>query len=99
MDFTEEIEIGASLSSSELARVQTLLQQYRRSFATHSTEIGRTDLAEHIINTGDARPVRQPFRRMAPPEKKKVEEIVREMKTQGSYSSFIHHRGRARSYS
>lgn len=44
-------------------QLQALLNEYRDIFAMNDRELGRTDLVEHHIDTGDASPVRlRPYR-------------------------------------
>ncbi|VDI73301.1 Hypothetical predicted protein [Mytilus galloprovincialis] len=61
-------EMDIDLSKSDLTETQkyqllTLLGQYRQAFAKDVTELGCTKIGKHIIDTGDANPVRQfPYR-------------------------------------
>ncbi|CAC5407335.1 unnamed protein product [Mytilus coruscus] len=61
-------EMGIDLTKSDLSETQkyqllTLLGQYRQAFAKDITELGCTKIGKHIIDTGDANPVRQfPYR-------------------------------------
>ncbi|VDI48903.1 Hypothetical predicted protein [Mytilus galloprovincialis] len=57
-------EMDIDLSKSDLSETQkyqllTLLGQYRQAFAKDITELGCTKIGKHIIDTGDANPVRQ----------------------------------------
>jgi hypothetical protein len=44
--------------------VRLLLVKYADLFAKSDIDFGKTHLVEHDINTGDARPIRQPPRRV-----------------------------------
>jgi hypothetical protein len=44
--------------------VAELLSEYRDAFSKDDNDVGRTELVEHVIETGDARPVKQPPRRV-----------------------------------
>ena len=47
------------------------------------SELGRTSLVKHVINTGDHPLVRQPVRHTPFALRNKVDEMVQEMLTQG----------------
>src|SRR5258708_34233579 len=40
-----------------------LIHEFRDVFSKHEYDLGRTDLLEHVIETGDARPVREALRK------------------------------------
>ena len=52
------------LSDEQMIRVKQLLAKHLQVFAKSKTDLGRTDLITHKINTGDARPVKQAPRRI-----------------------------------
>ena len=52
------------LSSADLQQLQTLVYQHRRVFSLHSTDVGHTTAVYHSIPTCDARPRKQPLRRL-----------------------------------
>jgi len=51
------------LDSGQRAKVRILLTRHRGILSTGDHDIGRTDLVEHRIDTGNARPIRQPLRK------------------------------------
>lgn len=44
--------------------------------STDDDDLGRTTLAQHQIDTGDAAPIRQPPRRLAPCQREEVHKLV-----------------------
>ncbi|CAC5360399.1 Retrovirus-related Pol polyprotein from transposon 297 [Mytilus coruscus] len=81
-------EMGIDLSKSDLSETQkyqllTLLGQYRQAFAKDITELGCTKIGKHIINTGDANPVRQFPYRTTPKTKEEINTHLDEMEEQG----------------
>jgi len=69
-----------TLSSTEEAALQALVREYADVFALDSSELGATDLVQHVINTGDHPPVHQPALRIL---FDKVERLVNYMLEQG----------------
>lgn len=60
-----------------------LLMEFRDCFAGPSEELGLCSAAEHVIDTGDARPVKQPSRSSAWKERELIRGQVNEMLNQG----------------
>jgi hypothetical protein len=56
--------LHCSLTSEQFERAQSLLVQFQDVFSRHDTDLGRTFLVEHTINTGTAQPIKQPPRRV-----------------------------------
>ena len=54
----------ASLEPKEQERLFILLVKYADVFALSNDKLGRTDILQHEIYTGDAPPIRQHFRRV-----------------------------------
>ncbi|CAC5405010.1 unnamed protein product [Mytilus coruscus] len=52
------------LSTDEKGKVANVLNKFQEVFSKHEFDIGLTDLVEHSIDTGDAKPVRLPPRRV-----------------------------------
>uniref|UniRef100_A0A3B5QSD1 ribonuclease H n=1 Tax=Xiphophorus maculatus TaxID=8083 RepID=A0A3B5QSD1_XIPMA len=71
----EKVE-DANLNSAEKGGLLKLLDNYSDLFDGH---LGRTSLAEHIIVTGDAKPVNLPPYRTSPAKKQIIEEQVQKM--------------------
>ena len=56
-------DLPNKLTSEQKEQVREVLVQNRNIISTSEYDIGRTDLVEHRIDTGDNRPIRQPLRR------------------------------------
>jgi hypothetical protein len=61
------------LSNGEFQELEELLAEYKDFFAVDSEDHGRTNKVYHLIDMGDARPIRQPPRRL--PQAKQAEVI------------------------
>ena len=72
------------LNSSQEERLQVLLKEYNDIFATDSKPFGRTHLAEHIIDTGDASPIHQGLRPTSPSDRAVVQSEVTKMLEAGA---------------
>ena len=70
-------------SPEEQEVIKATLYKYRDTFSKDENDLGQTHLIEHAIDTGDARPIKQPPRRvpiaLAEDERKAIEQ----MKQQG----------------
>ena len=64
------------LSQDQATEVEMLLRKHRDVFAANKEELGRTSLTQHEINAGDARPIKQPARRMAYAMRNEAEEEI-----------------------
>ena len=53
-----------NLSEAAQCVLRALLLKHKYLFAKDDNDLGRTDLVVHDMNTGDARPIRQPHRRV-----------------------------------
>ena len=60
-----------------------MLEEFSEVFALDPKEVGRTELVQHKINTGEHAPVKQSLRRIPFSMRKKVEEMVEEMLKNG----------------
>ena len=67
----------------ERSQFSELIKEFQDVFALSPAELGHTNVVEHTINTGDASPLRQPPRRIPFALRSKVDEMVRDMMTQG----------------
>ena len=56
----------ASIESGEQESLFALLLEYADVFALCNDELGRTNVLQHQIYTGDSLPIRQHFRRVCP---------------------------------
>ena len=66
------------LSNSEKELLFVLLMEYADVFSFHS-DLGRTDLTKHHIDTGDSQPVHQLPRRVSPARRQEVRQLLNEM--------------------
>uniref|UniRef100_A0AC34F952 RNA-directed DNA polymerase n=2 Tax=Panagrolaimus sp. ES5 TaxID=591445 RepID=A0AC34F952_9BILA len=57
-------------------RLKQLIEKYHAAFAVSDDEFGRTNVCEHTIDTGDARPIKQPARPVPLPMKHEVKNLV-----------------------
>ena len=76
-------ETAHNLTLSQMEGVEQLLRQYSGLFATKKSDIGRTSVVKHNINTGDARPVKQPLRRIPAHMTEEVNSQIEEMLSKG----------------
>jgi hypothetical protein len=63
--------------------LEELLADYQDVFETGSGDRGRTEEVYHRINTGDARPIRQPPRRLPLAKQSLINDLLEDMKSQG----------------
>ena len=54
--------VDSSVSDSEKTELAVLLEKYRHVFSQGPLDMGRTDVVQHEIDTGDNKPVRQALR-------------------------------------
>ncbi|CAG2196580.1 unnamed protein product [Mytilus edulis] len=68
-----------NLNEEEKCQFMALLIKYQDAFSKDPKDIGTTNLVEHTIDTGDARPIRIPPRRLPFSKLKMAEEEILEM--------------------
>jgi hypothetical protein len=71
------------LNTTEFQELQELVAEYPDIFARDSEDYRRTDKVYHGIDTGDARPIRQPPRRVPLAKQAEVIEMLDNMRRQG----------------
>lgn len=76
-------EATRDLSVTQRASVVELLNKHGELFVKSASEMGMTSLCEHIIDTGDAAPVRDAPRRLPLPKRLMVEESLQKLKELG----------------
>ena len=76
------------LPESERKRLVKLLSDHHEVFALEDGERGETDLVEMQIDTGDARPIKQPVRRMPFAVRREVAKHLRKMQENGVIGAF-----------
>ena len=69
----------ASLASEEQEKLFLLLLEYADVFALCNDELGRTNVLQHEIHTGDASPIRQQFCRVCPQKRQEMRNLLSEM--------------------
>ena len=65
-----------NMDSKNVGKIKQLLQKHVETFAKSPDDYGRTKIIQHTIDTGDARPVRQPPRRPPKAFEHEEEEII-----------------------
>ena len=63
---------NADLTDSQKAKLHGLINEYRDIFALSPQELGRTNLVQHHINTGDHPPIRQRAYRVPEAQKRRI---------------------------
>ncbi|MES9884702.1 MAG: RNase H-like domain-containing protein [Sedimenticola sp.] len=68
-----------SLTCEQKQSLQKLIVEYQDVFMSPDGELGRTDLVKHTIDTGNARPIKIPPRRVAQKQKTVIENEINKM--------------------
>ncbi len=76
-DLYEETIIG--LSPEQCDEVAKLLQKHESTFSKSDVDLGRTGIIRHRITTGDARPIKQPIRRLPHHMNQEAEQQINDM--------------------
>ena len=71
------------LNEIERAKLKQFLIEYSDIFSKDDWDIGLTSLGEHHIETGDAKPLKFPPRRMAPEAREAADKIVDQLLQRG----------------
>lgn len=83
-------DIGPHLQPSEEGELLSLMRKFRHLFTGKHNPIQRTNITEHVIDTGDSPPIRQQSYRHSPFEReiahKQVDEMLRDEVIRESYS-------------
>jgi len=85
-DFIQELVEGVDESVPQTAKLalESILMSHLDVFSMNENDLGRTDLVMHHIDTGDARPVRQPLRRFPPAHVEAISQHVDNLLEQGT---------------
>ena len=75
----EVVQNCQNLSPVEKEQLYQLLLAYSDIFGTQQSDLGRTDCIRHKIDTGNAAPIRQRTRRLAPHQHQEAKKLVEEM--------------------
>ena len=78
-----ELVIGDACSEEECSKFKQLLLSKHASFALQDTELGETNLVEHAIDTGEAKPAKIPPRRLPYALRKELEEELIKLESTG----------------
>ena len=70
---------GENLSSAEREQFYGLLLEYSDVFASSDADLGRTCRLRHSIDTMGSHPIRQPFRRVPPPQREEMRHLLNDM--------------------
>ena len=70
-------------SAEDKRIIQKVLHDYRDVFSKDDTDLGRTNLSYHVIDTGDFRPIKQPPRRVPSALSHEEEEAINQLHRQG----------------
>ena len=80
-DYSESPDLSNSiLNDDEKVKFKNLFDKY---FAFPGDQLGRTSLVQHVIDTGDATPIKQRPYRVSPDVKKEIDRQVDEMLEKG----------------
>lgn len=74
---------GCKLNNRQKGELRSLLKKYNHVFSKTENDRGLTNLVEHRIDTGDARPIKQPPRRVPFHLRDELETQVQEMLQDG----------------
>lgn len=69
--------------SNEKREVANLLSEFKDVFSRNDDDLGLTSLTEHVIDTGDAKPIKQPFRRTPIAFVKEAKQAIDKLLNQG----------------
>jgi len=75
--------VGIPVTDVESQTLQSILMSYQDVFSQNENDLGETDLIMHYIDTGDAKPVRQPLRKFPPAYVESISKHVHSMLEQG----------------
>ena len=83
-DYSEFPDLsGSILNDDERLKFKKLFNEYRDVFAFPGDQLGMTSLVQHVIDTGDAMPIKQRQYRVSPDVKKEIDRPVEEMLEKG----------------
>ncbi|GBN22624.1 Retrovirus-related Pol polyprotein from transposon 297, partial [Araneus ventricosus] len=88
-EFSESLHLPSilenleGLNEEQRTAVRELLQEFQNYFSTSNSDVGRCNMAQHRINTGNHPPIQQYRRRSPLAKKEEAERIVKEMVDNG----------------
>lgn len=72
-------KVDTSLSNDMKIKLKAMLEEFPDVFSQHKNDLGRCEIAQHRIDTGNARPVRQPLRTQPRVYREFIDETVEQM--------------------
>ena len=80
-EFIDELmtKVSIDLTDEQRKKLRNLLEDKKSAFSLSDFDLGRTDIVQHKIDTGDARPFRQPLRRHPMAHLPVIDEHVEQM--------------------
>ena len=72
-------QLGSHVSNVQQQLLLELLMDFADIFAATPEDLGRINTLNHQIYTGDAKPIRQPLRRIPPAKRKQTQKLLQEM--------------------
>src|SRR5271167_5220726 len=90
-DFINEFNLDQSdLDDKQKAQLVKLLTEFSDVCSQGDHDLGRTNIINYTIDTGDTPPIKQPLRRTNPIQTKQIEEMVQKMLEQGVINESNH---------
>ncbi|BHF65275.1 hypothetical protein SprV_0200828500 [Sparganum proliferum] len=78
-DLVHLVPDSPEFSSEQITAVRNVIFQNSAAFAWDGEPLGRTNVLQHTIDTGSARPIRQPPRRVPVHFQKQLEQTIKDM--------------------
>nr|VZI05385.1 unnamed protein product [Spirometra erinaceieuropaei] len=78
-DLVHLVPDSPGFSSEQITAVRNLIFKNSAAFAWDGEPLGRTNVLQHTIDTGSARPIRQPPRRVPVHFQKQLEQTIKDM--------------------
>ena len=82
-EIVEEMGSNTNLAGSDRLAFKQLLNEYSDIISLHSSDLGKTEVVKHSINTGHAQPIKQPTRRLPFHHKQLVKSMLDDMHQRG----------------
>ena len=83
----QQLDIEASLEELCKRALHNIIDEFAEVFSLSSSELGRTELVQHVINTGDHPPIKQLPHRTPFALRKRTEELIEKMLNEGVIKS------------
>ena len=78
LDFAE-----SDCTSEQLATLESVISQHADLFEMDDSELGHSNVVQHVIDTGDSTPIKQHPYRTPVVQREKIAELIEQMKRQG----------------